>query len=190
MNSRSCPRTEDVTPPAFKPRATFVLATFAAFVLLAPPLAGLAGAQERPRPTAEFETAWVGFADDGVVGEGLIGGAARWYLSPRVSVGPEVVFIAGQHHSHLVITGNATWDLMTPTNSRPSITPFFVVGGGVFQTRETFFTGSFTSSEGAFTAGGGVRAAVGDRVTIAVDARIGWELHLRVGGVLGVRLGR
>jgi hypothetical protein len=70
------------------------------------------------------------------------------------------------------------------------VTPFLVVGGGVFQTHETFLAGSFTSSEGAFTAGGGVRVAAGDRVTIGVDARVGWELHVRVGGVLGIRLGR
>ena len=32
--------------------------------------------------------------------------------------------------------------------------------------------------------------AVGDRVTVGVDARIGWETHVRVNGVIGVRLGR
>ena len=90
-----------------------------------------------------------------------------------------------------MVTGNATWDLLAPTNGRPpSITPFFVVGGGVFQTRETFFSGTFTSSEGAFTAGGGVRAVVSDRVTIGADARVGWELHIRVNGSVGLRLGR
>lgn len=50
-------------------------------------------------------------------------------------------------------------------------------------------TGTFTSSEGALTAGGGVRAVLGDRVIIGVDARLGWEPHVRVNGVVGVRLG-
>jgi hypothetical protein len=90
-----------------------------------------------------------------------------------------------------MVTGNLTWDLLAPTNGRPpSVTPFFVVGGGVFQTRETFFSGTFTSTEGAFTAGGGIRALVGDRVTVSVDARVGWELHLRLNGSIGLRLGR
>jgi len=63
-----------------------------------------------------------------------------------------------------------------------------VAGGGLFQTRERFPVGTFTSSEGAFTAGGGVRAALGQRVTVGVDTRVGWELHLRVSGLIGVRL--
>lgn len=58
----------------------------------------------------------------------------------------------------------------------------------VFQTRESLFTGTFTSSEGAFTAGGGVRLAAG-RVTVGIDARVGWELHLRLNGFIGLRLG-
>ena len=45
-------------------------------------------------------------------------------------------------------------------------------------------------TEGAFTAGGGVRAFASDRVTVGIDARVGWELHLRVNGFVGVRLGR
>lgn len=68
--------------------------------------------------------------------------------------------------------------------------PFLVIGGGLFQTRESFDAAGFTHSEGAFTAGGGVRDAVGNRVTVGVDARVGWETHLRVSGVIGVRPGR
>ena len=43
----------------------------------------------------------------------------------------------------------------------------------MFQTHESFFGDDFTCTEGAFTAGGGVRAAVGDDVTVGVDARLG-----------------
>jgi Outer membrane protein beta-barrel domain len=154
-------------------------------------LAGSAVAEERPDPVVEFAAGWVGFADDGVVNEGLVGGTARFYLSPRISVGPEVAYISGQDHSHLMLTGNLTWDVLPPTGRRlRRVNPFVVVGGGLFQTREEFFNGPFTSNDGAFTAGGGVRALVGDRVTVGVDARIGWELHLRVSGLLGVQLGR
>lgn len=166
-------------------------AAIGALALLVAPMTGVADAQERQGPAVEFAAGWVGFADDGIVSEGLVGGAARWYLLPRISIGPEVVYISGANHSHLMVTGNVTWDLLAPTNDRPpSITPFFVVGGGVFQTRETFFSETFTSSEGAFTAGGGVRALVSDRVTVGIDARVGWELHLRLNGSVGVRLGR
>ena len=169
----------------------FIRFTIGAFALLAPPITDLAAAQERPGPAAEFAAGWVGFADDGIVSESLVGATTRWYLLPRISLGPAVVYIHGNNHSHLMVTGNVTWDLLAPANGRPaSITPFFVVGGGVFQTRETFFSETFTSNEGAFTAGGGVRALVGDRVTVGIDACVGWELHLRLNGSIGLQMGR
>jgi hypothetical protein len=162
-----------------------------AFTLLAAPMADLASAQERPRAVVELAAGWVGFADDGIVGESAVGGAARWYLFPRISIGPEMIYIHGENHSHLMLTGNVICDLLAPANRRPrAVTPFVVIGGGLFQTREHFLSGTFTSSEGAFTAGGGVRALVGDRVTVGVETRIGWELHLRVSGLVGLQLGR
>lgn len=146
-------------------------------------------AQERPGPAVDLGAAWIGFADDGVVSEGAINGAARWYVSPRIAVGPELLYIRGDNHSHLALTGNLTWDLF-PEATHATATPFLVVGAGMFQTRETFSVGNFTSTEGAFTAGGGVRSRVGNRVSIGVDARIGWELHLRVGGFVAIGLVR
>lgn len=163
-----------------------------AFVLLAVLMADLVVAQVRPGTTVDVAAGWVGFADDGeIVSESLIGGAARWYLRPRLSVGPELVYIHGTNHSHLVVTGNVTWDVLDPTNRRHrAVTPFLVAGGGVFQTRGHFFNGTYTSSEGAFTAGGGVRARVADRVTLGVEMRMGWEPHIRINGLVGLQLGR
>ena len=145
-------------------------------------------AQERPGPALDLGAAWIGFADDGVVSEGAIDVAARWYVSPRIALGPELLYIRGDNHSHLVLTGNLTWDLR-PDTTHPNVTPFLVVGAGMFQTRETFVSGNFTSTEGAFTAGGGVRARVSNRVS-AGNARVGWETHVRVGGFVAIRLGR
>lgn len=169
----------------------FATVAVGAVMLLLAPMPRQANAQDRPAPAAELAAGWVGFADDGIVSESLFGGAARVYVLPRIAVGPEVLYLRGERHSHFVVTGNITWDLFAPTNGRPQpVTPFVVAGAGLFQTRETFPSGTFTSSEGAFTAGGGVRALAGDRITIGIDARVGWELHVRVNGTLGVRLGR
>lgn len=160
-------------------------------VAIGPFLATPASGQERSSPALDLSAGWVGFADDGIVSEGMIGGAGRFYLSPRVAIGPELLLINGDHHSHTVLTGNITFDLVAPAAARPArVTPFLVAGGGMFQTRESFFGEDVTHTEGAFTAGGGVRAAVGDRVTLGVDARLGWETHLRINGVVGIRLGR
>jgi hypothetical protein len=166
-------------------------AVLTGFLVVAPLVTTAASAQERPSPALDLSAGWVGFADDGVVSEGMIGGAGRFYLSPRIAFGPELLYISGENHSHTVLTGNLTFDLTAPSGSRPArVTPFLVGGGGMFQTRESFFGEDFTHTKGAFTAGGGLRVAVGDRVTVGVDARIGWETHLRVNGVIGVRLGR
>jgi Outer membrane protein beta-barrel domain len=173
------------------PFAATRTALVAISITLIPVLTGAAVAQDRPSPTLDLSAGWVGFADDGIVNEAMVGGAGRLYLSPRIALGPELLYIDGTNHSHLVLTGNLTVDLIAPTRGRaPIVTPFLVVGGGMFQTRESFFGEDYTHTEGAFTAGGGVRAAAGDRVTVGVDARIGWEAHLRVNGVVGIRLGR
>lgn len=150
-----------------------------------------AAAQDRPSAAIDLEAGWLGFADDGIVSETMIGAAGRWYLSPRFAIGPELIYIAGSNHSHIALTGNATFDLVRPLAGRPrSITPFIVIGGGWFQTREQFRSVESRSSEGAFTVGGGVRVAAGERVTVGMDARLGWEPHIRINGVLGIRLGQ
>ena len=60
----------------------------------------------------------------------------------------------------------------------------------MFQTRRSFPGDTFTSREGALTAGGGLRARLGDRVSAGVDVRVGWELHVRAGASIGIALGR
>ena len=162
------------------------LTTVAALVCM--PLSTTALAQEPSRIALELTPGWVGFADDGVVNEGLVAGSIRFYVTPRISIGPEVSLISGYNHSHLMLTGNVTFDFVGPRNGRPpAVTPFVVAGGGLFQTRETFSNGRYTSNDGAFTAGGGVKAHVGDNFIVGAEARIGWEMHLRANGIVGVR---
>lgn len=148
-----------------------------------------AHAQQRPAPAVDLTAAWIGFADDGVVSEPAFGGALRWYLSPRIAIGPELIYISGDSHSHLALTGNLTWDVL-PQATYPKATPFLVAGAGMFQTHEEFFDDAVTSKEGAFTAGGGIRSRIADRISVGVDARIGWELHLRIGGFAAIQIGR
>ena len=167
---------------------TLVAAIFGSFLFLVAPLTAVAQ-EERPL-NVDVEAGWLGFPDEGIVSEGMVGAAARWHLGPRISLGPEVLYVGGSSHSHLIVTGNVRYDFRAPGRQSHQMIPFVVAGGGLFQTRETLFNGDFTSTEGAFTAGGGVMAAASDRVTIGIDTRVGWELHLRVNGFVGVRLGR
>jgi len=177
--------------PRLNPRSLATLA-LVAFSSISAPLACPAVAEERARPIGEFAAGALLFADDGVVTEGFVGGAARFYVLPRVSVGPEFAFIQDHNHGHQMLTGNVTFDLVSPVNGQPRpITPFVVAGGGFFRTREQFPNNvTFSSTEGAFTAGGGFRALVGKNVFVGAEARVGWEPHIRLNGMVGVHLGR
>jgi hypothetical protein len=174
---------------AFHPRSLVTSAGVVVAVAIVLIDAPLAAAQERQRPVGEFAAGALLFPDEGVVTEGFVGGTVRFYVLPRLSVGPEIAYIQGRNHDHLMLTGNLTFDFVAPMNGQPqAVTPFVVAGGGLFQTRETFFN-DFRSREGAFTAGGGVRILVGRRVIAGAEARIGWESHVRLNGMIGFRLG-
>ena len=128
---------------------------------------------------------WLAFPDDGVVNEAMVGTNVRLYVTPKISIGPELTYVQGDGHTHTMLTGNVTWDVRRP---QARVVPFLVGGVGAFQTRERFVREIYTSYDPSFTAGGGVRTTIGSRVTAGAEARIGWELHLRVNAFVGVRL--
>jgi hypothetical protein len=43
----------------------------------------------------------------------MVGGAGRFYLSPRIAIGPELLWISGDNHSHTVLTGGRQAGPMT-----------------------------------------------------------------------------
>ena len=160
----------------------------AASVTAAQPARGTTGG---PAGTVEFSAGYAGFVDDATIDHGLVGIASRWYLGPRLSIGPEAVYMQGPGGDRdLFLTGNVTWDLFGRNGRSSRVVPFIVGGAGLMRHRARFGTQTFTSTEGAFTAGGGVRAGLNDRIFVAGDARLGWELHYRVTGTVGVRFGR
>jgi hypothetical protein len=144
-----------------------------------------------PAGAVEFSAGYAGFVDDATIDHGLIGIGSRWYLGPRLSIGPEVVYMKGPDDDRdLFLTGNVTWDLLGSSGRAPRVIPFVVGGAGLMWHRDRFGSRTFTSNEGAFTAGGGARVRLNDRVFVAGDARIGWELHYRVAGTVGISFGR
>jgi hypothetical protein len=149
-------------------------------------------APARPAPVVEASVGWAGFGDEGIVHHTLLGAGARYYVSRRISIGPELQYMIGPDSDRdLILTGNLVVDVLAPTADRPRrTTPYVVIGGGLFRHSDRFLTGTFTSTEGAFTAGVGVRSWTSDRVFLALDARLGWEPHFRVAGTVGIALGR
>jgi hypothetical protein len=149
-----------------------------------------AHAQARLAPVIEATAGWAGFLDESVIHHALLGSAARFYLSPRFSVGPELTYMVGPGDDRdLTVTGNVMFDVLAPTATGPRrVTPFLVAGGGLFRHTDRFQRGTFSSTEGAFTLGLGVRAWTTRRTYVAMDARLGWEAHLRLAATVGVAL--
>jgi hypothetical protein len=143
---------------------------------------------EPPRAVVEGAAGWVGFGDDGIVHHTLLGLGARYYVTRRISIGPELQYMMGPDSDRdLVLTGNVVVDVLAPTATRPRrTTPYLVLGGGLFRHANDFGGRSFSSTEGAYTAGVGVRTWLSPRAFLAGDARIGWEPHIRLAGVVGL----
>lgn len=159
-----------------------------AILLLAAPAA--AQTSNRPPGAVEFFAGHAGFADDATIEHAVFGGAGRVYVTPRLSVGPEITYMRGPNSDRdWYVLGNLTWDIRHQRAGRPPrFSPFLIAGGGFFTHSDRFVSGTFRSSEGAFAAGGGARVHVTDRAYVMGDFRIGWELHYRVTGGIGIAM--
>jgi hypothetical protein len=146
-------------------------------------------AQETGRPiTIEGTVGWSAFADDDSIEHTVFGGGARIPLTPRLSVGPEVTYMIGPGSDRdLFVLGTLWFDFFRP---RPGlrVVPFLVASGGFMHHRNEFVGEAFSGNEGATYGGGGVRVRFNDRLYAGVDARIGWEPHLRLAGHVGINL--
>ncbi len=144
-----------------------------------------------PAAAAEFIAGYAGFVDDATIDHAVVGGAARWYVTRRLSVGPEIVFMRGPASDRdLFVTGNLTYDLAGSYGRTPRVIPFLVAGAGFMWHQSAIGRQEFHYTEGALTGGGGARVWLTDHVYAAGDVRLGWELHYRLAGTVGVGFGR
>ena len=156
--------------------------------IVLPLAAAPARAQQDRRVTVEAQGGYAGFLDDATIDHGVIGGSLKVGLTPRMRLGPEVVWMRGPGHDRdLFLTGTLTWDMRDPRPS-PRVVPYLIAGGGVMLHRDRFLLESFSSWEGALTGGAGARIQVTPRLFVAPELRIGWEPHYRVGATIGYDL--
>jgi hypothetical protein len=154
-------------------------------------------AQEKPPPIIEVVVGRSGFIDEVWDYFTTIGAGARWFVTPRLAIGPEIAYLTGAldglEASHLSVTGNITFDFVRDTHDR-RVVPYVVAGGGYLRQRTLVGRGPgtpglqpFISSEGTVSAGLGARIALGSRVFIAPEFRLGWEPETRIGVSVGIR---
>ena len=161
-----------------------VRAAAVVLLLLLSPIHG--GAQDRAW-VSEGTAGYAGFVDDATKNYWVVAGSVRRYLTPRLSVGPEIVVMGNSNlltDRLAMATGNVVFDLSPGTGRR--LTPFVVGGLGMFFSRDQVRNGPFWSNDPAFTAGGGVRARLGDGASIGAEYRLGWEPHHRLTATAGL----
>jgi hypothetical protein len=127
-----------------------------------------ASAQAAPdgrAPLVEGSVGYLGFIDEVLIDHLVVSGSARWYVTPRIAVGPEIAYLRGPGIDRdWVVTGNATLDLGPASAGRPRrAVPYVLAGGGFSRSRLQVGTGPFINNEGALTGGLGVRIGVGPR---------------------------
>ncbi len=83
-------------------------------------LPSMAAAQERRTAIVEVVTGWAGFVDESWIDRTMIGGGGRVFVTRRVAIGPEFVFLRGPNDEHdWTLTVNATVDLVLDAPSSP-----------------------------------------------------------------------
>jgi hypothetical protein len=144
----------------------------------------------RPPASIELFAGHAGFADESTIEHAVLGGAGRIYLTPRISVGPELTYMRGPDEDRdWFFLGNVVFDFRSPASGRPPrVSPFVIAGAGFFTHSDRVRTGIYTSSEGTFAAGAGTRVRVTDRLYVMGDLRFGWEWHYRITGGIGVTM--
>lgn len=159
---------------------TIVVCSLAMVALLG--AAATARAQEtESRFALDTSAGYAGFVDEAPIEHFAIGLGARWRLSPRVSVGPEAVFMKGPGSDRdLFVTGKVMVDFMPQRLA----SPYFIADGGMMFHADDFYRSAFWTREGAVSGGLGVRVNLTPRISIAPEFRIGWEPHLRIGAVV------
>jgi hypothetical protein len=168
-------------------RTVFVLTALAVLGVGWP---SAAAAQSGTAVAFEGSGGWAAFVDETLESHGVIGGAARFYLTPRISIGPEITYMIGPGSDRdLFVTGNLVFDVFG-RKARPRVTPYLVVGGGLFQHSARYPWGTFRAHEGAFTGGGGIRIPITPRIYVAPEFRVGWEPHVRASVTVGFLLGK
>lgn len=130
-------------------------------------VAAPAEAQQRVA-SVEVVTGYAGYVDDAWDNRALAGGVVRFALTPRFTIGPEVVYLRGRRGSHEVtVTGTGTFGLICSNVSR-RVVPFVVIGVGLL--RQSSLVGGgpgttglfpYSTREATVSGGFGARISVG-----------------------------
>jgi hypothetical protein len=150
-------------------------------------LAVPAEAQQRRDVSVELVTGHAGYIDEVWDNRIVAGGLLRVALTPRLALGPEVVYLHGPSDEHeLLVTATATYDLISHSPTR-RLVPFVVMGAGLSRRSSLVGRGPdtpglrpYSTIEPTASGGVGVRIAVARSLFVSGDARLGLEPERRL----------
>ena len=154
-----------------------VLVTFLSWTLpaLGEPLAGTV----ELRGTVGYSN----FLDENPLHHLVTGGSARFYVSNRVAIEPEFLFMyRSSRDLDLQFIPNVVFDF-TKRDSR--FQPYAIGGAGFQRHRELTGTGYYWSNSWTASAGIGAKIFLNDRLYVAPEFRLGLEPIVRVTGSIG-----
>lgn len=146
--------------------------------------------EDPPRPKAEIRLTGgaSGFTgDNGDIPHGVAGGLFRVYVTRRVSIEPEFLYMTNNPNDRDYLTQvSAAYDF---GDSNKRFVPYVVAGAGVLRHRSQFFGVDFKTRQPrvydtsytslAVNAGGGVKMFLTRRLFIAPEARVGYQPSIR-----------
>ncbi|HYR90805.1 MAG TPA: outer membrane beta-barrel protein [Terriglobia bacterium] len=141
-----------------------------------------AEAQEKPRPELRVTGGWVGFIDEDWIDHGAVGGSVRYYLTQRLAVEPELLYMVGPGSDRdITLIPHISFDFRPGRAVRP-----YVIGGvGFHQFRDKFNGFEFRDNQWTANGGFGVRIPIVPNVFVAPEFRLGFETLLRAAASIG-----
>jgi len=117
----------------------------------------------------------------------VAGGATQVYLTRRLSVGPEALFMyRNEFDKDLTVSANVAWDFLGNSRAQP-----YVAGhAGVLRHYGGFLGRRFTTSSPALGIGVGVKIALTRRLYLVPDFRMGTEPFVRATVGISYAFGR
>jgi len=123
------------------------------------------------------------FLDEGPLHHLVTGGSARFYVTNRLAVEPEFLFMYRSRQDmdfHLI--QNVVFDF---TKRESRFQPYAIGGVGLQRHRELTETGYYWSNSWTGSAGIGTKIFLSDRLYVAPEFRLGLEPIVRITGSVG-----
>src|SRR5688572_3582753 len=144
--------------------------------------AATAEAQQFSRPEIKATVGWVGFIDEDFIDHGVFGGAVRYYITSRLAVEPEALYMVGPGSDRdFTLIPHVSFDFL----GRPKVQPYAIGGVGWLRHSQRFGPMKFTNNEWVINGGVGVKIFLTPRLFVAPEFRMGFETTARVTASIG-----